>query len=136
MPFIDTSKLKTIERKPGWHGKFFDSANMSFAYYTFEKGSSIHRHNHPHEEVWHIIEGELEITHRRRHHRGLSATRKTGSLELRLHAVLLGRDIAPDGFPVGRLDRRADNAQASFQIGGLCWDDGNDWCCWRDVGNR
>jgi quercetin dioxygenase-like cupin family protein len=62
MPFVDTSKLKTIERKPGWHGQFFDSANMSFAYYTFEKGSSIHRHNHPQEEVWHIIEGELEIT--------------------------------------------------------------------------
>jgi quercetin dioxygenase-like cupin family protein len=35
---------------------------MSFAYYTFEKGSSIHRHAHPQEEVWHIIEGELEIT--------------------------------------------------------------------------
>jgi quercetin dioxygenase-like cupin family protein len=62
MPFVDTGNLKVIERKPGWHGRFFDSANMSFAYYTFEKGSSIHRHAHPQEEVWHIIEGELEIT--------------------------------------------------------------------------
>jgi quercetin dioxygenase-like cupin family protein len=62
MPFVDTSKLDVVERKPGWHGRFFDSANMSFAYYAFEKGSSIHRHNHPNEEVWHIIEGALEIT--------------------------------------------------------------------------
>lgn len=62
MPFIDTNKLKEIERRPGWHGRFFDSPRMSFAYYTFEKGASIHRHNHEQEEVWHIIEGELEIT--------------------------------------------------------------------------
>jgi quercetin dioxygenase-like cupin family protein len=62
MPFIDTGKLKTIERRPGWRGRFFDSANMSFAYYAFEKGSTIHRHNHQQEEVWHVIEGELEIT--------------------------------------------------------------------------
>jgi quercetin dioxygenase-like cupin family protein len=61
MPFIDTKNLDVIERKPGWHGRFFDSVNMSFAYYTFEKGSSIHRHSHPNEEVWHIVEGELEI---------------------------------------------------------------------------
>ena len=62
MPFVDTSKLNEIERRPGWRGRFFDSANMSFAYYTFAKGSTIHRHNHDQEEVWHIIEGELEIT--------------------------------------------------------------------------
>ncbi len=61
MPFVDTSKLKEIERWPGWHGRFFDSPSMSFAYYTFEKGASIHRHSHDQEEVWHIIEGELEI---------------------------------------------------------------------------
>ena len=62
MPFIDTSTLDVIERRPGWRGRFFDSDNMSFAYYTFEKGSSIHRHSHPEEEVWHVLEGELEIS--------------------------------------------------------------------------
>jgi hypothetical protein len=24
MPFIDTNELKTIERLPGWKGKYFD----------------------------------------------------------------------------------------------------------------
>jgi len=62
MPFVDIKKLKEIERRPGWRGRFFDSANMSFAYYSFTKGSTIHRHNHDQEEVWHVIEGELEIT--------------------------------------------------------------------------
>ena len=62
MPFIDTSKLPVIERKPGWRGRLFDSQNMTFAHYEFDAGSSIHAHSHPEEEVWHVIEGELEIT--------------------------------------------------------------------------
>ena len=61
MSFVDTSKLEVIERKPGWHGRYFHSPNMTFAYYDFEKGSSVHEHFHPQEEVWQVIEGELEV---------------------------------------------------------------------------
>ena len=35
---------------------------MTFAQYAFDKGSSIHEHFHEQEEVWQVIEGELEIT--------------------------------------------------------------------------
>jgi quercetin dioxygenase-like cupin family protein len=62
MPFIDTTKLKQIERKPGWRGRFFDSPSMTFAHYEFEPGAPIQRHDHPQEEVWQVIEGELEVT--------------------------------------------------------------------------
>ena len=62
MTFVDTSKLKVIERKPGWHGRYFQSPSMTFAHYEFTKGSSIHEHFHPQEEVWQVIEGELEMT--------------------------------------------------------------------------
>ena len=62
MPFIDTSKLKVIERKSGWFGRYFHSPNMTFAHYEFKKGSSIRKHFHEQEEVWTVIEGELEIT--------------------------------------------------------------------------
>jgi quercetin dioxygenase-like cupin family protein len=62
MPFIDTNKLKVAERLPGWHGRYFQSANMTFAHYDFAKGSSIHEHFHPQEEVYEVIEGELEMT--------------------------------------------------------------------------
>jgi quercetin dioxygenase-like cupin family protein len=62
MPYIDTSKLPTVERLPGWRGRYFDSANMTFAHYEFDAGSSIHEHSHPQEEVYEIIEGELELT--------------------------------------------------------------------------
>ncbi len=62
MPFIDTSKLPVIERKPGWRGRYFDSATMTFGHYAFDAGAEIHAHSHAQEEVWHVIEGTLEVT--------------------------------------------------------------------------
>jgi quercetin dioxygenase-like cupin family protein len=35
---------------------------MSFAHYAIDAGSSIHEHHHPNEEVWIVVEGELEVT--------------------------------------------------------------------------
>jgi quercetin dioxygenase-like cupin family protein len=35
---------------------------MTFAHYDFTRGASIHEHFHPQEEVYELIEGELEIT--------------------------------------------------------------------------
>ncbi len=35
---------------------------MTFAHYEFVRGSSIHEHFHPQEEVYEVIEGELELT--------------------------------------------------------------------------
>src|SRR6202049_3206555 len=62
MPFLDTNSLPVIERLPGWHGRYFHSQNMTFAHYDFARGSSIHEHFHPEEEVYEVIEGELEVT--------------------------------------------------------------------------
>ena len=62
MPFVDTSSLKVVERLPGWHGRYFHSPSMTFAHYDFVRGSSIHEHFHIQEEVYEVIEGELEVT--------------------------------------------------------------------------
>ena len=35
---------------------------MTFAHYDFTEGASIHEHYHAQEEVWEVIEGELEVT--------------------------------------------------------------------------
>jgi quercetin dioxygenase-like cupin family protein len=35
---------------------------MTFAHYDFTRGSSIHEHFHGEEEVYEVIEGELEVT--------------------------------------------------------------------------
>jgi unsaturated pyranuronate lyase len=62
VPLVDTNRLKIIERRPGWRGRYFDSASMTFAHYEFDKDASIHEHFHPEEEVYEVLEGELEIT--------------------------------------------------------------------------
>jgi len=62
MPFLDTNSLPVMERLPGWRGRYFHSQNMTFAHYEFTRGSSIHEHFHPEEEVYEVIEGELEVT--------------------------------------------------------------------------
>ncbi|HKM90994.1 MAG TPA: cupin domain-containing protein [Candidatus Acidoferrales bacterium] len=62
MPFIDTSSLAVTERLPGWYGRYFHSPSMTFAHYDFKRGSAIHEHFHPQEEVYEVIEGELEVT--------------------------------------------------------------------------
>ncbi len=62
MTFIDTSKLKIVERRPGWLGRFFDSGAMTFGHYEFAQGADIHAHSHEQEEVWHVLEGRLQIT--------------------------------------------------------------------------
>src|SRR6201994_2310815 len=62
MPFVDTASLRVVERLPGWKGRYFHSENMTFAHYEFVSGASIHEHFHPEEEVYEVIEGELEVT--------------------------------------------------------------------------
>jgi quercetin dioxygenase-like cupin family protein len=62
MSLVDTSTLRLIERLPGWRARIFNSARMTFAHYEFDAGSTIHEHHHEQEEVWNVIEGELELT--------------------------------------------------------------------------
>jgi quercetin dioxygenase-like cupin family protein len=35
---------------------------MTFAYYAIADGAAVHSHQHEHEEVWHVLAGELELT--------------------------------------------------------------------------
>ena len=62
MPYIDTNELEVREPRPGWRGRFFHSANMTFGYWDVSAGSFVHEHSHPNEEVWNIIDGEFEFT--------------------------------------------------------------------------
>lgn len=61
MSFIEVGELEVREPQPGWRGRFFHSDHMTFAYYEIEAGSEVHLHHHPQEEVWHVVEGELEL---------------------------------------------------------------------------
>ena len=62
MPFVDTAAIEEYERLPGWHGRIFQSPSMTFATWRFRAGAEIHAHHHEQEEVWQVLEGELEVT--------------------------------------------------------------------------
>jgi quercetin dioxygenase-like cupin family protein len=103
MPIIDTGTLRIIERLPGWRGRYFHSPNMTFAHYDFDAGSSIHEHYHPQEEVWEVIEGELELTIE-----GVAAIARPGRVAIvppnvrhSVKAITSGRAIIVD-YPLRR----------------------------------
>jgi quercetin dioxygenase-like cupin family protein len=60
--FIDTRELPVVELKRGWHGRYFNSLSMTFGHYRFDAGATIDPHEHLQEEVWHVLEGTLEVT--------------------------------------------------------------------------
>lgn len=35
---------------------------MTVAHYEFTRGASIHEHHHPQEELYEVLEGEIELT--------------------------------------------------------------------------
>jgi unsaturated pyranuronate lyase len=62
MGFIEPSALPEVEPKAGWHGRFFHSAQMTFAYYSIDAGAVLPPHMHANEEVWHVIDGSIDLT--------------------------------------------------------------------------
>jgi quercetin dioxygenase-like cupin family protein len=103
MPFVDTRSLDVVERLPGWRGRYFHSPSMTFAHYDFVKGASIHEHFHPQEEVYDVVEGELEVTID-----GVTQTAKPGIVAIvpsnvrhSVKALTDGRAIIVD-YPVRR----------------------------------
>ena len=47
---------------PGWSGHFFHSEYMTFAHWDIQStAADLHEHQHPQEEVWNIVEGELVL---------------------------------------------------------------------------
>lgn len=47
---------------PGYHGKLVHGEQLSLAFWTVEKGAEVPEHNHPHEQMMHVVEGEFEFT--------------------------------------------------------------------------
>lgn len=62
MTIIDTNAMELREKRPGWRGHIFHSEMMTFAHWNFARGATIHAHDHEQEEVWHVIEGEIEVS--------------------------------------------------------------------------
>jgi mannose-6-phosphate isomerase-like protein (cupin superfamily) len=63
MPFVNPYELPTVERLPGWFGRFFSSDSMTFGYWEVAADAvPLHEHHHPQEEVWNLVDGRIAIT--------------------------------------------------------------------------
>ncbi len=56
----DTIEPRTVI--PGFHGRFAHSHTMTFVMWKIDAGAILPLHSHPHEQVVHQFEGELEVT--------------------------------------------------------------------------
>jgi quercetin dioxygenase-like cupin family protein len=53
--------IKPKELVPGITGYYAHGSSMTFGYVELEKGSQVPMHQHIHEQITYIIEGELEM---------------------------------------------------------------------------
>jgi quercetin dioxygenase-like cupin family protein len=61
MPFIQLKELPVKELLPGFEGRMIHTGNITVAYFNIKAGSVLPEHSHPHEQVTHILEGQLEM---------------------------------------------------------------------------
>jgi len=60
VPFIGAGDMLSGAPLAGWSGRFFHSENMTFGHWDIADGADdLHEHDHPQEEVWNIVEGEV-----------------------------------------------------------------------------
>lgn len=62
MPFISMQKLSSKELLPGFNAKFIHTDSMSIGYWNIKAGSLLPEHSHIHEQVTHVLQGQLEMT--------------------------------------------------------------------------
>jgi quercetin dioxygenase-like cupin family protein len=63
MAVVDTNAMPPKRPLPGWDGRFFNSDNMTFGYWQIAADSApLHEHDHPQEEIWNVVEGQLAVT--------------------------------------------------------------------------
>ena len=61
MSLIRSRATKWKEVFPGFAGKFYHSANMTFVHWEIEPESPLPEHSHPHEQVVNMVEGQFEL---------------------------------------------------------------------------
>jgi unsaturated pyranuronate lyase len=59
--FVRTADIQPRHPRPGWDSRFFHSEHMTFAYTEVAAGVDVHEHRHEQEEVFFVIEGDLEV---------------------------------------------------------------------------
>ena len=59
---MNLAEIKEKEIFPGLQGKFVHGDKISWVFWDVKKGSVVEKHNHIHEQIMHVVEGEFEFT--------------------------------------------------------------------------
>ena len=59
---MNLAEIKEKEIFPGLKGKFVHGDKISWVFWDVKKGSVVEKHNHIHEQIMHVVEGEFEFT--------------------------------------------------------------------------
>lgn len=59
---LNVKNLKQREVVPGFHGRFINGENITWAFWEIEKNSSIPDHFHIHEQIMYVLSGDFEFT--------------------------------------------------------------------------
>src|SRR5947207_15739097 len=62
MQITSLTALPSRELFPGYRARLVHSDRMTFAYVDVDAGASFAEHDHPHEQVIHLLDGEFELT--------------------------------------------------------------------------
>jgi quercetin dioxygenase-like cupin family protein len=61
MPFFDTKRIPKIEMLPGIHRQAVTLDDVMMTFFSFEPGSVVPEHSHPHQQITYVIEGAAEF---------------------------------------------------------------------------
>jgi quercetin dioxygenase-like cupin family protein len=62
MPFVKIDTCPNKEIFPGFNARFIHTNKVSVGYVAVTKGSIVPNHCHMHEQITHVLEGQLKMT--------------------------------------------------------------------------
>jgi quercetin dioxygenase-like cupin family protein len=62
MKTVALSRVPERELFPGYRARLVHSERMTFSYVDVDAGASFAEHDHPHEQVIHLLAGDFEVT--------------------------------------------------------------------------
>jgi len=61
MPTVDLDRVPERELVPGYRVRFVHTDHLTLAYWSVQAGATLPAHDHPHEQVAHVLEGRFEL---------------------------------------------------------------------------
>ena len=58
---MNINDIPSKELIPGFHGRFVHGQQSTLAFWDIRQGCIMPQHQHPHEQITHIVSGELEM---------------------------------------------------------------------------